>query len=999
MTFEPEQVFAHFRIIRKLGEGGMGEVYLAEDNKLGRKVALKILQADFFDDKDKQERFYREARTAARINHSNVMGIYDIGSASVEEGGAEISYIVMEYIEGQSLRDYIIQSKGSTREQLRIAEKIARGLAEAHKLGIVHRDIKAENIIINTEGEPKILDFGLAKPLAALFKGGTDDGTVTASQDLTQEGKIIGTVTYMSPEQARGEKVDSRSDIFSFGILMYKMFSGVFPFEGTDRVSTIAKILEAPHVQIRRKAENIPAELERIIDKCLQKDPNYRYQDTRDLVVDLRSLRRQYESGISDTDSMIADREALGKTKTKSYILNLKPSVLAVIGIVAVLAVIAILSFSGGSEGPGTLHARQNALAIIGFENKTGDAELDWLESGLPEILLTDLAQSGSSSLISRNRVLDNINEDLDDLTPAEIHQKCIKSARALGATRVLGGSYFMMGDKIRIDARVEDVESGQILLGEKVVGQDPFALVDSLTQKIGLLLNLKDISGDNRDVASVTSSSPEAYEQYIRGMELYRLNQYEKGIEYFKKAVEIDPTFAMPYMRAGMSYYFMGQLGSSVPYLEKAREFSNRLPRRDREMLEFYTDAFLLSKFNDAYVKLKSFVENYPDDKEARTMYAAFQYQMTRDAVKCEAQLDTVLTIDSKYLPALENYLSLLVDQDQFDSAIQVALKVRQYYPETHVGYINLVTLYDRTGQLDKALEVGRAYLEKDASHPNMLSSMANIYIKLRQFDQAQNYAEGLKRFHGKDPYQMLDYYNIAYNIANWRGEFLKGIDFKKKRVDLALQTGDSAIIFNAYNGLVGTYEGLDFPDSALFYGKKLPEYAVRFQHFNYALLIASCDYSRREEAKQYFEIANERFKASVPSELWALGDAIGVIIDGYYNADTAKIISGYLAIAELPYQSGSGLNFEAGRLSALTGKYDDAIANLNQVVSGPYTSSSGITYLSAKYYLGRTYQETGELDKAADAYREVLKYWNEPEIETEVIADTRKRLAELQF
>ncbi|MFH1699597.1 MAG: serine/threonine-protein kinase, partial [Candidatus Zixiibacteriota bacterium] len=227
---EPNQQIAHFKIVKKIGVGGMGEVYLAEDTKLKRRVALKILLAEFFEDDERKSRFQREARTAAQMTHQNIMGIYDIGSVTLPDSGREINYIVMEHIEGQSLKDYLNKPIIDIAEIIHLSEHIAAGLAAAHKLNIIHRDIKASNIIIDETNHPKILDFGLAKPIDTFQTDTAGESTDTVSQDLTQSGKIIGTVSYMSPEQIRGELIDTRSDIFSFGILLYRMVTGKMPF-------------------------------------------------------------------------------------------------------------------------------------------------------------------------------------------------------------------------------------------------------------------------------------------------------------------------------------------------------------------------------------------------------------------------------------------------------------------------------------------------------------------------------------------------------------------------------------------------------------------------------------------------------------------------------------------------------------------------------------------------------------------------------------------------
>ena len=295
--FEVGDKFAHFEILSKIGEGGMGEVYLARDLKLNRQVAIKVLHPESFDEKERKDRFIREEQTVAQISHPNVMGIFDIGTAEID--GKEFCYIVSEYISGRLLTDMINKGDHDLKELVRIAERIAAGLAAAHRLNIVHRDIKADNIIIEEGGEPKILDFGLAKAVQGMFFDEDGETTKTLSQELTKAGKILGTVSYMSPEQARGEKVDIRSDIFSFGILLYRMVTGEFPFEGPTQVSTLAKILESDPEPPSVRNENIPPELERIIDKCLRKDTADRYQGASDLVVDLRSVRRQYDSGVT----------------------------------------------------------------------------------------------------------------------------------------------------------------------------------------------------------------------------------------------------------------------------------------------------------------------------------------------------------------------------------------------------------------------------------------------------------------------------------------------------------------------------------------------------------------------------------------------------------------------------------------------------------------------------------------------------------------------------
>ena len=996
MMLKAGQNFSHFKIIRMLGEGGMGEVYLAEDLKLNRPVALKILQAEFFDNPDRLERFRREAKTAAKISHPNVMGIYDMDMAREEETGRDINYIVMENVPGDSLTNFLKKRNYNTSEVLRLAEKIAAGLAAAHKLNIVHRDIKTDNIKVDDDGTPKILDFGLAKPIDMLFSGDDADTTDTVSRELTQEGKILGTVNYMSPEQARGETVDTRSDIFSFGIMFYRMLTGDFPFEGADKVSIMAKILEAKHTPLRQKNESLPAELERIIDKCLQKDPNDRYQDTRDLVVDIRSLRRQYESGISDTASIITDSAPV---RTKSVTLSGWKLAVAFVFVAAVLAVAAFLSgyFDGESQhsGGAALQARENALAILGFENKTGDTELDWLQAGLPEILLTDLAQSGAKNIISRNRVLDCLDETERSEAGMANHQSCIRAAKSIGASTVLSGSFYKMGDKIRIDARLEEVESGKILLGEKVVGEDPFVLVDSLTDKIAQSLNIQLAMADKKDVASYTSSSPEAYKHYILGMEKFSLNLLDEAIEEFEKALDIDSTFAMAYMRIGMANTFKGRNQAGIPFFVKAQELQDKLPIKDKNLLDIYVDTWLTNKFDDAFIKLKTFVRSYPDDKEARVIYAMFLDELGNARKEAIAQLDTVLMLDPKFPMGLHNLSRLYALDGDYETAIGYALKIKQYYPESPIAYQQLSAYYQDLERYEDAREVSKELLKMSPGNIDILQLLIRIYILERDFDNAEKYTEMIKGSHADDSYSMITYYGIKENLAQWKGQFRESGNCQRKQMEYALATGDSNYIYMQTHSLAVYFNSYEKDkEKALEYENDAYKYAQRFQALNHAFTMLDIDPSSAPEMQVLLNAKIEEFKANLPKEMWSLADNLKDLFEADANRDTAAMIAAYEEMYKNPAQFSSGDKYEYGKLLVLAGRYEKGLEALLTMISGKDQTSNGSRYLFSQYYIGRAYEGLGRVDKAAAAYKEVLKYWGKPDIELEQIADCKVRL-----
>jgi serine/threonine protein kinase/predicted Zn-dependent protease len=994
----PGQTLAHFRIIKLLGAGGMGEVYLAEDTKLGRKIALKILLADYFEDAERKERFYREAKTAAGISHPNVMAIHDISSAPAQDTGRELDFIVMEYIEGEPLTAYIDSSKADLKTIIRLSEQVAAGLTAAHRVNVVHRDIKADNIIIDNDGNSKILDFGLAKPVA-VFQGENDDkDTDTISKELTKAGKIIGTVSYMSPEQIRGEAVDIRSDIFSFGILVYRMVTGLLPFESDTQVSTLAKILETHPEPPRLKNEQIPTELERIIDKCLQKDPNDRYQDTRDLVVDLRSLRRQYDSSISGVTSGITDRsQILDHRKSKrSFLKTTLPIALVVVLLGAVLYQI----FSGtDSEGIPTLEAGENALAILGFENKTDEDSLNWLQTGLPEILLTDLAQSQSLIIISRDRVLDCLHGDTDHGRTGSIfsHPECLEAAGTLGAKHALSGAYYRLGPNIRIDARVEEITTGKIILTEKVVGDDPFVLVDSLTEKIARSLNLDDTDKTRTSVKNFTSSSPEAYKTYLAGLDNFEKQSYKEAIDDFQRAIALDSTFALPYMRIGMAHVFDGHPQEGARWFALARQYQSKLPYREASLLDIYANLWLDQNYDDAFTKMEMLIRNHPDDKESRYINGLMILVFTQDTVKAFAQMDTALQLDPRYLPVLTWYTNIHSNRSDYELAIDYALRARRYCPNSPLPYQLVAGLYYRQNKFDQAIEEYAALLDQFPNNTTALFGLSNSYISKRDFGTARNYLEQVKEISADDPYTVSNCYNRLANLANWKGKFQTALDYRFKGLEQVKSIGDSSLVANAYATISSVYDRLRMPDSTLYYSHLMYEWGTVFQKIDYPLTMVTTDPANADEARPMFAKSLNEFKSRMPAGLWPLADAIEAIFNATITHDTATIIENYLEVNKVNPGSNAANERAAGYLAVLSGKYQQGSDLLSKYISGEQMTSSGFTYPYIHYLLGVAEEGLGDTGKAIEHFQEMLKFWGDPEIELEQIKDARQRLARL--
>jgi TolB-like protein/predicted Ser/Thr protein kinase len=488
---------SHYKILEKIGEGGMGEIFLAEDTKLQRKVALKFLPADLTKDESRKQRFIQEARAAASMEHPNIAAVYDIDEV---EGR---TFIAMEYVRGESLRQTIREQKLSVRRALELGSQVAEGLAKAHERGVVHRDLKPENVLLSEDGYAKIIDFGLAKlagPLSAP-EGEPDVEHEAETLVKTQEGLVLGTIAYMSPEQARAKAVDARTDIFSLGVVLHELLTGKAPFNRGSVAETLSAILKESPPALPDEVTTTSPELQPVLRKALAKDPDGRYARMKDLASDLKEIREELGSGV---------RSAFAGLRLPRRLQNVA------LGIIAVgLAAVSLYLLRDDSQ-PGIGASGRPAIAVMYFEDNTGSEEIRWLSKGLPNMLLTDLAQTPGLDVVSRQRILEILKQIGEDNLEAVDASLIPEVARQAGAGAVVGGSIYKVGDDIRIDVQVEDVGSGRILSAHSVRGNDVFPLVDELSGRIRASLDMTDAPTD-RGIAEVTTASLEAYRDRYR--------------------------------------------------------------------------------------------------------------------------------------------------------------------------------------------------------------------------------------------------------------------------------------------------------------------------------------------------------------------------------------------------------------------------------------------------------------------------------------------------
>jgi len=962
-----------FKILAKLGQGGMGEVFVAEDTNLDRKVALKFLPPHYSASADFKARFEHEAKAAASLNHPNIITIHHFGE---HEGRL---FIAMELVEGQTLAALINSDALTVEKAIDVALQMSEALSAAHEKGIVHRDVKPANILIDSSGRMKILDFGLAKSARATLD--------------TQSGTTMGTVQYESPEQSRGDKVDVRSDLFSLGVVLYEMISGQLPFKGEFEDAIRYAIAHEEPEPLARYKSGVPDDLQHIVAKLLEKDPSLRYQTAAGVTADLKRLQRSSDPQLSAVGQPTYRQEP----EKRRWLPFLLPASLA---IVAVVVLLVFKPWSIDVQPTQEAVAGEDRLAVMYFDNLIDREDPQRLGEIVTNLLITAMSTSEHVRVVSSQRLYDILKRLGREGERTVDRDVATQVAHEADAKWMLLGNIVQVEPEMVVTAQLVEVASGNVLASQRIVGKQDervFALVDRLTDGLRKDLAIPEAPGDVGDRGSeeLTTGSMEAYRHYLEGVEYANKFMTIEARKSFREAIRLDSTFAVAYHHLSLA---LGNGPDAIAAEEQAFKYIDHA----NDLQQRYIRGRLMGlRGENTTAHLEAITRDYPDEKFAwmalSTLYEAYgKFEKSVEAAF------KVLEIDPLYKLAY-NKLAYTYDHlGEHEKSIWAINKYIELAPTEPNPYDSRADLYAASGHVDEAIASYRMALEVEPRFVASTRKLAYLYLHTGDIQSADSIMRTL--LSNADPGVRAGARVGMTLIEAYQGRLQEArrlLDAALEMIRLEMGEGD------VYGNLV-TLRG--------FYEYLSGDYAKAVGSLNRGLEI-----QRDAGVAQWYIDRDRGYVATAFAGMGERDSAAAIVAAmkkniGNHNAERDPAFWGALASAELclnMYDTAAAHaehsvrlvpNFMSelllGRCYLGAGRLGDAVTTLERAI-GIYDDSR-TRYMAMSvlvhYWLGQAYEQSGWSDKAAEQYTTFLDIWKDADPGIQEVADAQKRLAALR-
>jgi tetratricopeptide (TPR) repeat protein/predicted Ser/Thr protein kinase len=967
---------SHYKILEKVGEGGMGVIYKAHDTKLDRTVALKFLPKDLAFDDEAKTRFIHEAKAASALDHPNIATVYEIDEVEGE------SFISMAYVEGKSLKELAGGSPLPMDKVLDLAIQIAAGLGEAHEHDIVHRDIKSDNIMVTPKGLVKIMDFGLAK--------------LRGVSRVTTLGSTLGTIAYMSPEQAKGADVDHRSDIFSFGVVLYEMITGHLPFSADHEAALLYSIVNTDPKPLHELRSEIPVRLEEIVSRAMEKDLPERYQSMREMLADLKGLRDGLRAATvtAGIGGISAGRPRSNRSKV------LVP--LAAVAVVAAGLLIGIRIQIGRQPAA---EAAGHRLAIMYFENLAQPDDPGKLGEIVTNLLITDLSESRQVQVVSSQRLYDILKQLGREGEKVIDRNVASQVAEKAGAKWMLLGSIPQVEPRTILLGQLIDVSSGDVVASQRIEAasdDDVFALVDRMTIAIKDDLSLPSASLSEADlpVADVTTHSEEAYRYFLEGEDLIIKFYGYDALRSFQKAVELDSTLAM-------AYAYMGTIASNIgderawEWIASAKRHSDKTTEMNRAFID-YVEAHFLRDYPRIIEICERTLERWPDNKDARfSLGRVYQNSLERPEVAISHYLK-VLEMDPLHKLTYNQLAYAYNDLGEYEKSIWAINKYISIAPGEANPYDSRGDIYAQNGKLDLAIESYREALEIKPDMYITIADLGVLYIFKRDYAKAES--------------TFRELFSSSDKSVRSQGRFhMALIPLHQGKLKEAAKTLDEGISADEMEGVAGiAYAQKHFqrayiqnewgdPNSALrgyevwlgILDKIRPLDAVKGRHIYVRFLAEN---GLLEEAERVTAELKRDIESKDPVKIGYYWSA-NSFLERSRGDSSAAAESMRKALETRSWNDFPGLLL-AGRSFLEDGDLGEAVEYLERASSiySDLRGDLGIWSTKVHYFLGLAYEESGWTDKAVAQYEEFLEIWKDADSDLDEAQDAKERLAALK-